>query len=39
MSVNIYTIFYERENREMKQNGRSKHKDINDMLDNTILPI
>ena len=37
-----YTVHYfvpEREHREMKQNRRSKHKDINDMLDNTIQTI
>ena len=36
-----YTVHYflpEREYREMIQN-RSKHKDINDMLDNTIQTI
>ena len=37
-----YTVHYflpEREYREMIQNRRSKHKDINDMLDNTIQTI
>ena len=30
-------IYTEREYRELKRDGRNKHKDINDMLDNTIL--
>ena len=35
-----YTLFLqEREYREMKQNRRSKHKGINDMLNNTILTL
>ena len=37
-----YTVHYflpEREYKEMIQNRRSKHKDINDMLDNTIQTI
>ena len=37
--LHIYTIFYKREYREMKENGRSKHKDINYMLHNTMLTI
>ena len=39
--MHTYTVFYKREDnyREMKQNGRSKHKDINDMLDYTIQTI
>ena len=36
-----YTLFFtrEKEYREIKQNRRGKHKDINDMLDSTILTI
>ena len=38
-SSQLISILQEREYREMKQNGRSKHKDINDMLHYTILTI
>ena len=39
MNTHIHYILQEREYREMKQNRRSKHKDINDMLNSTIPTI